>query len=321
MTSLLLRRSWIRRTIRACRSGTPVILLAAVGLVLAGCRAPRPGGAEPGRVPSPEEQATSGAEVRVSPGTFTPFIIRPQLRDPDGVITVMERAYSAAAHEAEGGGTVELLIRIDEAGRPQRTLVNQSSGQEVLDRMALQAVDGMEFAPGLNRDRPTAVWVSVPVAFVAGDTVGLELPGVQAGEDASEWALLRERAREGFIPGQRWTGEITGSVTEAGTGEPLQWVQMYVLGTVRGTLSDREGRFTIRQVPAGELQVVAEFVGYGRTIHQVSLEPDGRVELAFSLQETPEPLPALVVRRQGKGRTMAGRSSFSGRRGGEAETG
>jgi TonB family protein len=295
MTSLLLRRSWIRGAALAGRSWTPVILLA-VGPVLAACRVPGPEGAEPGRVAAPEEQGTPGGEMGVSPGTFTPFIRRPHLRDPDAVIMGLERAYSAAAREAEMGGTVELLIRIDEAGRPQRTLVNQSSGQEVLDRMALQAVDGMEFAPGLNRDQPRAVWVSVPVAFFAGDALELELPGVQAEEDASEWALLRERAREGFLPGQRWTGEITGSVTEAGTGEPLQWVQMYILGTRRGTLSDREGRFTIRQVAAGELRVVAEFMGYGRTIQEVTLEPDGRAQLAFSLEEAPVPLPVLVVR-------------------------
>ena len=271
-----------------------------MGAVLVGlaCCVPGPPDAQPQRIPSSEGPATPSADVGIitSHGHFTLFIRHPEMKNRDAVIMALEQAYSSVAREAGVGGTVELLIRIDEAGRPQRTLVNQSSGQEVLDRIALQAVDGMEFAPGLNRDQYVAVWVSVPFAFVVGDTLKRDLPGVEAEEDAWEWALLRERAREGFIPGQHWTSEITGTVTEAGTGEPLQRVQLYILGTVRGALSDREGRFAIRQAPAGELQVVAEFIGYGRTIQRVTVEPDGRVELVFSLEETTVPLPTLVVR-------------------------
>ena len=54
---------------------------------------------------------------------------------------------------------------------------------------------------------------------------------------------------------QMWaqTVTVTGVVTDKQTGEPLIGVSVAVKGTVRGSITDLDGKFSISNVSAGEV--------------------------------------------------------------------
>jgi len=65
--------------------------------------------------------------------------------------------------------------------------------------------------------------------------------------------------------------EVTGQVLGEETRAPLPDVQIQLLGTQRGTLTDRDGRFSLR-VPAGVVRLRATMIG--RTTQTVELSAD-----------------------------------------------
>ncbi|HEU5211063.1 MAG TPA: SusC/RagA family TonB-linked outer membrane protein [Longimicrobiales bacterium] len=67
------------------------------------------------------------------------------------------------------------------------------------------------------------------------------------------------------------TGSVTGTVTSAGTGEPLAGVQVSIEGTGLGTLTQANGRYLILQVPAGQQTVRADLIGYGTVTQTVTV--------------------------------------------------
>jgi TonB-linked SusC/RagA family outer membrane protein len=58
------------------------------------------------------------------------------------------------------------------------------------------------------------------------------------------------------------SGTVTGRVTEAGSGRPIPEVQLNLAGTTLGTMSNANGEYTIRAVPAGSYQLRALRVGF-----------------------------------------------------------
>src|SRR5690606_2608923 len=54
------------------------------------------------------------------------------------------------------------------------------------------------------------------------------------------------------------TATITGRVTSAESGQPLQEAQISVVGTSLGGLTNAEGRYTITGVPLGTVEVRAQ---------------------------------------------------------------
>src|SRR5690606_16267299 len=59
------------------------------------------------------------------------------------------------------------------------------------------------------------------------------------------------------------TGVVQGTVTDARTGAPLTGVQVSVAGTGEGELTNAQGRYTIQNVPAGQVTISAQSLGYG----------------------------------------------------------
>ena len=55
---------------------------------------------------------------------------------------------------------------------------------------------------------------------------------------------------------------VTGRVTDEAAGQPVSDVQVVVVGTTLGALTNQDGRYTIRGVPAGAQQVRAIRIGY-----------------------------------------------------------
>jgi TonB-dependent starch-binding outer membrane protein SusC len=91
------------------------------------------------------------------------------------------------------------------------------------------------------------------------------------------------------------TGTVAGSVVEAATQRPLAGVQVSVVGTRLGTLTNQEGRFLITNVPAGTQEVRATLIGYARGAEQVTVAPGATVTVNFTIRETAIELEGITV--------------------------
>jgi protein TonB len=112
--------------------------------------------------PPPEEVTTT--DISAAP-TFTPYTVRPDIKNRTEVARALEREYPPLLRDAGIGGTVQVWFFIDEQGRVQRTQVNESSGHKALDDAAIAVAGIIEFTPALNRDKRVPVWISLPITF------------------------------------------------------------------------------------------------------------------------------------------------------------
>ncbi|MBA3578529.1 MAG: SusC/RagA family TonB-linked outer membrane protein [Gemmatimonadaceae bacterium] len=90
-------------------------------------------------------------------------------------------------------------------------------------------------------------------------------------------------------------GTIAGVVTDRASGRPLPEVQVQVAGTQRGSMTDREGRFTIRGVPAGTYEVRARRVGYAPMSERVAVGAGATASVNFVMTESALTLQEVVV--------------------------
>ncbi|WP_372949312.1 carboxypeptidase-like regulatory domain-containing protein [Mariniphaga sp.] len=84
--------------------------------------------------------------------------------------------------------------------------------------------------------------------------------------------------------------DITGTVTDAATGEPLPGVSIVISGTTMGTISDFDGNFSIT-VPEENNQLEFSMIGYSRK----AVALDGVTMLNVTLQESTTALEEIVV--------------------------
>ncbi|MFH1765102.1 MAG: TonB family protein [Gemmatimonadota bacterium] len=112
--------------------------------------------------PPPEEVTTT--DISAAP-TFTPFTVKPDIRNRAEVARALEREYPPLLRDAGIGGTVDVWFFIDEQGAVVRTQVDKSSGHKALDDAAVAVADIIQFTPALNRDKRVPVWISLPITF------------------------------------------------------------------------------------------------------------------------------------------------------------
>lgn len=79
--------------------------------------------------------------------------------------------------------------------------------------------------------------------------------------------------------GQGQQGTITGRVTDATSGQPIPSVQIAIVGTTLGALTNSEGVYTIRGVSPGTVEVRALRVGYAEQRQSVTV-PAGQAATA-----------------------------------------
>lgn len=58
------------------------------------------------------------------------------------------------------------------------------------------------------------------------------------------------------------SGSLRGNIFDADTGEPIIYCNLQLQGTKIGTTTDFEGFFTITNIPVGDYQLVARYIGY-----------------------------------------------------------
>lgn len=163
-TSFLQERieQMVRKTPRHRRAKALAAMLAASGVVALACEAPGPESTEPLDV-----ETYSASEIQPSPSEpeFTPFTVRPEIANRRRAIEVVERFYPPQLEEAGIGGQVVVFVYIDDTGQVHNAVVQKGSGRDELDEAARRAALEFEFTPALNRSKPVAVWVAIPITF------------------------------------------------------------------------------------------------------------------------------------------------------------
>ncbi len=91
------------------------------------------------------------------------------------------------------------------------------------------------------------------------------------------------------------TGTITGRVTDAASSRPLEAVQVSILGTGFGTLTNASGSFIFLAVPVGEYTVRSTRVGYRESEQTVTVTAGGTAQADFGLSLTAIALDEIVV--------------------------
>ncbi len=85
--------------------------------------------------------------------------------DPPRPITPIKPLYPDIAQEAGIEGQVLIQCFIDEKGRVKETIVLKGIPNTGLNESAVDALRKTRFRPAKQRERPVAVWVTIPVNF------------------------------------------------------------------------------------------------------------------------------------------------------------
>ena len=96
------------------------------------------------------------------------------------------------------------------------------------------------------------------------------------------------------------TGTITGRVTERQTQRPLANVQVRILGSSRGAITDDSGSYRVANVPAGTVQMSVLRLGYGPLARSVIVPAAGTVTADFGMIVAATTLDAITVTATGQ---------------------
>jgi TonB-dependent SusC/RagA subfamily outer membrane receptor len=91
------------------------------------------------------------------------------------------------------------------------------------------------------------------------------------------------------------TGSVRGQVMEASTMQPLVGAQVSVTGTQRGGLTDSNGNFLITGVPAGQVTVRVESIGYRSVVQRTNVAAGQTAVVNFELTQSAIGLDEIVV--------------------------
>lgn len=110
------------------------------------------------------ESLSSLEELEKAP-TFTPYTVRPDIKNQELVAEMLEKEYPPLLREQRVGGTAGVWFLLDADGGVRKIDLNESTGNLQLDQAALRVAAFMEFTPAYNKDKPVPVWISLPITF------------------------------------------------------------------------------------------------------------------------------------------------------------
>lgn len=90
-------------------------------------------------------------------------------------------------------------------------------------------------------------------------------------------------------------GTITGTITDSQSGEPIIGASIRLSGLPQGTVSRRDGSFTIARVPAGSVQLLISAIGYHPTERTVVVPANDTVRIMIELSSQAITSAAVVV--------------------------
>ncbi len=91
-------------------------------------------------------------------------------------------------------------------------------------------------------------------------------------------------------------GSLSGTVTDAKTGEPIIGANVVIQSTTTGTATDLDGKFLISNIAAGTYNIQVSYVTYKtHVIPQVVIEDAKRLTLDVQMSEDVSELQEVVV--------------------------
>ena len=90
-------------------------------------------------------------------------------------------------------------------------------------------------------------------------------------------------------------GTVTGQVTAATTGQPINGVQVSIMDTQLGGLTNADGRFLVNRVPAGSYTMRAVYVGYGTETREVNIPAGGAATVDFAMEVSAVAMDEIIV--------------------------
>lgn len=106
------------------------------------------------------------------------------------------------------------------------------------------------------------------------------------------------------LPGSRVaaqeTGRIQGQIVDEDSGRPIPSAQVFVPGTSIGGLSNEAGRFLLLNVPAGEVTIRAELIGYEAAEQTVTVRAAELTQVDLTLSITALAMDELIVTGTGR---------------------
>ncbi|MFD2570075.1 carboxypeptidase regulatory-like domain-containing protein [Spirosoma soli] len=103
-----------------------------------------------------------------------------------------------------------------------------------------------------------------------------------------------------YALGQTVTTTLTGHITDAATGKPLPFANVYLNGTTQGAATDAQGYFTLANVPLGTVEVVASFLGYQTERRTLRLDDPQAQTINFRLKPDDRTLSGVTVKARKK---------------------
>ena len=97
------------------------------------------------------------------------------------------------------------------------------------------------------------------------------------------------------IASQVQNGTVSGRVTESGSRRPVSEVQITVVGTVFGALTNQNGEYTISNVPAGQRTIRLRRLGFNPADRNVNVTAGQTSTLDFTVTQSATQLEQLVV--------------------------
>ena len=98
---------------------------------------------------------------------------------------------------------------------------------------------------------------------------------------------------------QQQVGTVSGTVTDQQTGQPLPGARLQVGTTNLVALTNSEGRYALRAVPAGRQDVRVSLIGYAGGLQSVAVEAGASVSADFQLRAAVVSLDAVTVTASG----------------------
>ena len=111
-------------------------------------------------------------------------------------------------------------------------------------------------------------------------------------------------ALSGRALGAQAPGTVTGKVTDATSGQPVQAAQVAVVGTNIGAITNEAGNYTIRGAPARQITLRVLRVGYSEQTQLVTVPSGGSATADFQLRQVSVNLAAVVTTATGETRAL-----------------
>lgn len=94
-------------------------------------------------------------------------------------------------------------------------------------------------------------------------------------------------------------GQITsirGVVSDAETGEPLPFCNVFISNSTFGTTTDANGKYALINVPDGELEIAFSFVGYNSKQQLMQLSKGDQAEVLIALEPLKQQLSEVSIK-------------------------